>query len=314
MKKSNNTRRQFLVNTSLTALGLGMLPKIGLGNSQTSQKTTADCDKTTLDYYGEGPFYTANPPEISNAKLAKDTEAGTKITITGRVKNLDCTEFIPNTVIDIWHANDAGSYDNSGFNLRGKTKSNAQGFYSFETIKPGKYLNGSKYRPSHIHFKITPPSYPTITTQLYFEGDSDINGDAAASVKTGTYDASARIITLTKNSSGDYEGTWDIVVDGKGIMGINDLHINKGMIYQTQPNPFKDSVTIKYGVFNEANIGLLVFDSAGNTVATLKNEKLKPEKYEAIWKPEIGLPAGIYFIALKVNDLQVHYEKVLRIN
>ncbi|MDB4347365.1 T9SS type A sorting domain-containing protein [Bacteroidia bacterium] len=308
-QKKINTRRQFLINTTLATVGFGLLPKLGEAKSE---KTLADCDKTTLDYYGEGPFYTANPPEISNSKLAKDTEAGTKIIITGRVKNLDCTEFIPNTVIDVWHANDAGSYDNSGYNLRGKTKSNAQGFYTFETIKPGKYLNGAKYRPSHIHFKITPPGYPTITTQLYFEGDTDIPGDAAASVTTGTYDASHRIIKLTKNAAGNYEGTWDIVLDGKGITGINDLHINKGMIYKASPNPFKKKVCISYGVFEESNIELLVFDSAGKTVATLKKEKLGKEKYEADWKPQKGLPNGIYFIALKINDLQVHYTKVVK--
>lgn len=313
MENKENTRRRFLINTSLAALGLGFLPKSGIANGTNSQKTLADCDKTTLDYYGEGPFYTANPPEITNNKLAKASEAGTRIILTGRVKNLDCTEFIPDTVIDIWHANNNGAYDNSGFNLRGKTKSNAQGFYVFETIKPGKYLNGSQYRPSHIHFKISPPNYPTITTQLYFEGDSDIEKDAAASIKTGTYDASHRIITLTKNTQGDFEGTWDIVVDGKGITGISDLHIDKGMIYNTQPNPFKGQLTIKYGVFKKANIGLLVFDSAGKTVASLKNEILKPEKYEAVWQPATALPAGIYFIALKVNDLQVHYERVVKI-
>ena len=36
-----------------------------------------------------------------------------------------------NTEIDIWHANDAGEYDNIGYNLRGKTITNSQGFYVF---------------------------------------------------------------------------------------------------------------------------------------------------------------------------------------
>jgi len=308
-QKSGNSRRQFLINTSMATIALGVLPNSSKAKTEATQ---GDCDKTTLDYYGEGPFYTQNPPEISNDKLAKDTETGTKIIISGRVKNLDCTEYIPNTIIDIWHANDAGSYDNSGYNLRGKTKSNAQGFYTFESIKPGKYLNGSQYRPSHIHFKITPPGYPELTTQLYFEGDTDIANDAAASISTGQYDASHRIIKLTKNSNGDYEGTWDIIVDGKGIMGINDLHINKGMIYKATPNPFKKKVCIEYGIFQKANVQLLVFDAAGKTIATLKEDDLVKEKYKADWEPETDLPNGSYFIALKINDMQVHYLRVVR--
>lgn len=309
MENKNKSRRQFLINTGIITLGTGLIPKLG---ESKSLKTNANCDKTTLDYYGEGPFYSKNPPTISDSKLASATEKGTKIIITGRVKNLDCTEYIPNTVIDIWHANDDGDYDNTGFNLRGKTTSNSQGFYTFETIKPGKYLNGNKYRPSHIHFKITPPNYPTITTQLYFEGDTDIPGDAAASVNSGTYDATHRIIKLTKNSNGDYEGTWDIVLDGKGVMGINDLHINKGMIYKASPNPFKKKLCIEYGIFEDSNVELLVFDSAGKTVATLKKTKLTKEKYKADWTPEKNASSGIYFVALKINDMQVHYLKVIK--
>ena len=307
-----DSRRKFLKNVSLASLSIGILPHLSKAEKLSTNETMGDCDKTTLDYYGEGPFYTENPPEITNGKLAKDTEKGTKLILTGRVKNLDCTKFIPNTIVDIWHADDAGAYDNSGFNLRGKVKSNSEGFYVFETIKPGKYLNGSRYRPSHIHFKITPPGFPEITTQLYFEGDTDIPGDAAASIKTGNFDASSRIIPLTKNGNGDYEGTWDIIVDGDGIVGINDVHIDKGMLYDVSPNPFMDKLTIKYGIFKESKVGLVVFDAQGKTVAVLKDETHKSEKYEAVWQPGSELPSGYYFIALKINDLQVHYLKVLR--
>lgn len=57
-------------------------------------------------------------------------------------------------MIDIWQVNGAGAYDNTGFTLRGISYSNGDGFYLFETIIPGKYLNGAKYRTGHIHFKI----------------------------------------------------------------------------------------------------------------------------------------------------------------
>jgi len=310
--KNGKSRRQFLKNVSLASLSIGLLPKLSQGETLKSEKAQATCDKTTLDYYGEGPFYTTNPPEIEDSKLAKVDEKGTKLILSGRVMNLDCTEFIPDTIVDIWHANEAGEYDNTGYNLRGKVKSNSEGFYVFETIKPGKYLNGSKYRPSHIHFKITAPGKSAITTQLYFEGDTDIQADAAASIKSGQFDASHRIIPITKNPKGEYEGTWDIVIDGDGVTGINDLHIDKGMLYEANPNPFKDKLLIKYGVFKESKVGLIVFDAQGRTVATLKNEILKTEKYEAEWKPDYNLPNGYYFVALKINDLQVHYRKVLR--
>ena len=165
MKQSN--RRQFLKNSTLTVAASTIFTACATGkNSEPGE--AANCNPTTLDYYGQGPFYTANAPQISSNVLAPENEPGDRLIISGRVHNLDCSEYIPNAEIDIWHANDAGAYDNSGFHLRGKTLSNSQGFYMFETVKPGHYLNGPTYRPSHIHFKITPPGHHP---QLYFSGD-----------------------------------------------------------------------------------------------------------------------------------------------
>ncbi|MFT4522398.1 MAG: protocatechuate 3,4-dioxygenase beta subunit [Bacteroidia bacterium] len=314
-EKANKNRRQFLKNAALAGFSLSLAPM--LARSETlitvGGSALAECNKTTLDYYGQGPFYSSNPPQIVDNKLAKEGETGERMIITGRVFNLDCTEFIPNCTIDIWHANDQGAYDNDGFNLRGVTKSNAQGFYVFETIMPGKYLNGAKYRPAHIHFKITPPDGDTVITQLYFEGDSDLETDAASSIKSGTYDASHRIIKLTANAANVLEGSWDMVVDGDGTIGTNDLHLDKGLIYQVSPNPFTDQAVIKYGVFAKSRVSILVFDIQGREVATLQEAELTPQKYEAIWQPDASLPKGYYFIALKINDLQVHYLKIVKI-
>ncbi|HEY9113904.1 MAG TPA: T9SS type A sorting domain-containing protein [Bacteroidales bacterium] len=308
-EEKTNPRRQFLKNTSLAALSLGLLSF--KAKAEPPAKVDDGCFPSTVDYYGEGPFYTENPPDIIDGQLAASDEPGTRMIISGRVQNLDCTEFLEGTVIDIWHANDAGQYDNVGYNLRGKTYANSQGFYLFETVHPGKYLNGSSYRPSHIHFKITPPGFETLTTQLYFAGDPYIDGDAAASITEGVFDATHRIIPLTTNNDGKEEGTWDIVVDGDGTVGVNNIHVDKGMIYATNPNPFTDKLYINYGIFREANISLLVFNLQGQMVATLEERRLTSGKYTAEWKPQSELPGGIYFVALKINEMQVHYQKVV---
>ncbi len=312
--KTNNTRRQFLKNFSLASLSFGVIPAVAQSGLNQNGKTSAmlDCNMTTLDLYGEGPFYTPNAPVIQNYMLADPNEPGTRLIITGQVRNLDCSELIGDAEIDLWHANDAGQYDNAGYNLRGKTYSNVQGFYMFETILPGHYPNGGSFRPSHIHVKITPPGFDTLTTQLYFEGDEYIPGDPAASQTSGVYDATHRIIPITMNDDGKYEGTWDIVIDGDGIVGTNDLHLEKGMIYSANPNPFSNQVEINYGVFRDAKVGLFVFNLNGQMVANLEEKSLPSEKYTAIWHPDSNLPDGYYFIGLKVNDLQVHYLKVLK--
>jgi protocatechuate 3,4-dioxygenase beta subunit len=316
-KNKKDNRRQFLKNTSLSLLSFAVFPTILKSESPTVSLSKKNafftCDQSTEDAYGQGPFYTANAPTIQNNQLADINEDGTRIIISGLVYNLECSEVIPNTEIDIWHANDAGGYDNIGYNLRGKTATNSQGFYVFESIKPGLYLNGATFRPSHIHFKITPPGFNTLITQLYFQGDPYILTDAAASITSGVFDATNRIIPLVSNSNGDLEGTWDIVIDGDGVpVGTNNIHLDKGIIYSISPNPFTDQIEINYGVFQKAKVAISVYDISGQIVATLDERILDPEKYSVSWNPHGNLPKGHYFISIMINDLQVHYLKVIR--
>lgn len=313
-----NPRRQFLRNIALTGAAVGLAPVIGSAKNALGPMVTppvGTCDATTEDYYGEGPFYTPNPPAMTNGQLAPTNEPGTKLIISGVVRTLDCSQVIPNAIIDVWHADDSGAYDNTGgYHLRGTTTSNSQGFYMFETIKPGKYLNGSQFRPSHIHFKITAPGFSTLTTQLYFDGDTSIANDAAASITSGTFDATPRIIQLNTNAQNEEEGTWDIVIDGDGAtLGTENLHLTRGMIYEAGPNPFEDSLQINYGVFKDAKVKLSVFDVSGKLVAILDEKQLTADKYQAVWQPDSSVKAGHYFISLMINDMQVHYLKVVRL-
>ncbi len=305
-----DSRRGFLKNTALAAFTTGILPSALNAKHENHPIILDECNPTTLDLYGEGPFYTANPPDIKDNLLAPVDEQGTRLIISGVVRTLNCTSVIPNAKIDLWHANDAGEYDNSGYKLRGVTYSNAQGFYMFETIYPGKYLNGAQFRPSHIHVKVTPPGFSTLTTQIYFEGDDSIPTDVAASVTSGTYDARARIIPLD-DVDGKFEGSWDIIVDG--TTDFEGIHIDKGIIYSAMPNPFKSILHVNYGVFRAAKVSLEVFDIHGKKVANLGEYNREPEKYKVYWEAGSDLPSGTYIIVLKVNDLQVNHMKVIKV-
>mgnify|MGYP000583383024 CR=1 FL=1 len=317
MKKD---RRQFLKNTAMAGLVMGLSPilaKTSIGKKADELELQDSCNQLTQDIYGEGPFYTANAQVSDTGVIASIDEPGTRIRITGIVKNIDCTKVIPNTILDLWQANDAGEYDNSGYNLRRKVKSNSAGFYSFETVLPGKYLFGETYRPRHIHLKVTTPGSPTFTTQIYFEGDTSIPEDIAASRNFGEFDATNRIISLTEND-GVLEGTWDIVVDGNGVigdsvLGVNDLHLTNGMIYAVSPNPFVDELKINYGVFKPSRVKIEIFGMQGELVASVDEKELDSEKYTAIWRPQAHIAAGTYFCVLKMNDLQVHYQKIIKL-
>ena len=313
MKKD---RRQFLKNTALAALALSAAPllsKADTGKTKllSTSKLQDTCNPLTQDAYGTGPFYTAGAPTSSNGVMIPTDEVGTRLRLSGMIKNLDCTEIIPETELDLWHADDAGEYDNVGYSLRRKIISNSAGFYNLETILPGKYLNGSSYRPSHIHVKVTTPGFSTFTTQLYFEGDTSIATDYAASMTSGEFDATDRIISLVDNE-GVLEGTWDVIVDGNGILNADDLHLTNGMIYNVSPNPFTDKITINYGVFKSSKASVEIYNVQGQLVANIENKQLEANKYTAVWSPQTAMASGLYFCVLKINDLQVHYLKILK--
>jgi catechol 1,2-dioxygenase len=93
----------------------------------------------------------------------------------------DCRP-IANATLDIWQTNARGLYSNllgrddpsdpDAFNLRGRTRTDDEGRYQFESVVPGRYpLFWPLTRPRHIHLIVSHPEYEPLTTQIYFEGD-----------------------------------------------------------------------------------------------------------------------------------------------
>lgn len=117
----------------------------------------------------EGPFYKPGAPERSS--LWQPGMEGAKLTISGRVLDTACA-VISYATLDVWQCNARGVYDNQGFNLRGKLKTDSKGRYELTTVLPPAYRIGDgRYRPAHIHLKLSAPGTKVLTTQLYFDGD-----------------------------------------------------------------------------------------------------------------------------------------------
>jgi protocatechuate 3,4-dioxygenase beta subunit len=111
-----------------------------------------------------GPFYTPNSPERTSL-LEADT-VGTPIVLTGQVLSTRCTP-IAGALIDFWHTNAEGAYDNSGYTFRGHQFTDEEGRYQLETIAPGIYPG----RTRHIHVRVQQPRQSPLTTQLYFPNE-----------------------------------------------------------------------------------------------------------------------------------------------
>jgi protocatechuate 3,4-dioxygenase beta subunit len=111
----------------------------------------------------EGPFYKAGSPERERVDQGATGQA---LVLTGRVLSQQCRP-VAHARMEFWQADDRGSYDNSGYRLRGHEFTDAQGRYRLTTVYPGLYTG----RTRHIHVKVEPPGGRTLTTQLYFPGE-----------------------------------------------------------------------------------------------------------------------------------------------
>lgn len=112
----------------------------------------------------EGPFYTPNTPK--RISLVEPGSKAPPLVVLGTVLTADCKP-VPNALLDFWHSDERGEYDNRGFRYRGHQFADAQGRYRLETIVPAEYPG----RTRHIHVKVQAPGGRILTTQLYFAGD-----------------------------------------------------------------------------------------------------------------------------------------------
>jgi protocatechuate 3,4-dioxygenase beta subunit len=111
----------------------------------------------------EGPFFTPNSPKRNSLLEGKEKS---RLIVTGTVLSTQCKP-VPNALLDFWHSDEEGAYDNRGYRYRGHQFADAQGRFSLETIVPAEYPG----RTRHIHVKLQAPGKRILTTQLYFPGD-----------------------------------------------------------------------------------------------------------------------------------------------
>src|SRR5688500_3826862 len=112
----------------------------------------------------EGPFFKPDSPKRGSL-LDKDS-GKQRLVVSGTVMSAQCKP-VANALLDFWHADEDGDYDNRGHRYRGHQFADAQGRYRLETIVPALYPG----RARHIHVKVQAPGRRVLTTQLYFPGD-----------------------------------------------------------------------------------------------------------------------------------------------
>lgn len=147
-----------------------------------------------------GPFYTPDSPR--RASLLEPGERAPRLLLAGRVVTTDCRP-VAGALLDVWHCDAAGRYDNAGFRHRGHLFADASGGYQLETIVPGRYPG----RTPHIHVRVQAPGGRPLTTQLYFPGDP---GNAA----DGLWRPELEIALAAEAALQPRAGRFDFVLSG----------------------------------------------------------------------------------------------------
>ena len=146
------TRRKLLAATAL----LPVVPAFAQTRALTCGERTAA--------QTEGPFFKTNTP--LRASLVEPGSKAARLVVAGQVLSAQCRP-VANALLDFWHADEDGEYDNRGFRYRGHQFTDAEGRYRLATIVPAEYPG----RTRHIHVKVQAPGKRILTTQLYFPGD-----------------------------------------------------------------------------------------------------------------------------------------------
>jgi catechol 1,2-dioxygenase len=144
-----------------------------------------------------GPFWRGNAPFTANGgSIVRSPTPGPRLHFKGRVLDPQGKP-VPGAEIDIWQSSPKGLYENqdpgqADMNLRGLFKTDADGSFGFESVKPAGYpvptegptgallraQGRHNYRPAHVHFLIYKPGFKTITSQVYDPDDPNLETDS----------------------------------------------------------------------------------------------------------------------------------------
>lgn len=201
-------RKKFLKNLGLGVVAAPIIPTTLINctsNDNIDEGGVANCGITKSDMLG--PYYVSGTSKITN--LNTQNLQGDKIIVSGKIYGTtDKSTPVINAMIEVWHADNGGVYHPVGdgnvsnyqpnqITLRGFIITDAQGNYTFESIRPGLYPG----RPRHFHYRITANGYKNLVTQIYFKDDPTTSNENIES---------CRIIDFQKDSQGVYKGNADI--------------------------------------------------------------------------------------------------------
>lgn len=184
MSDTRKTSRRDLLRAGM-ALPLGALAT----GSHAADRCAPTPRQTSGPFY---PFFEQTDKDVDLTRMVGHDQPaeGEVIRVNGRVLDEACRP-VQGALVDLWQADHHGRYrhpadpnpaqPDPNFQGWGQAVTDAEGRFSFRTIKPASYplrfLGGTAdesagYRTPHIHFRVSKRGYSELTTQMYFAGEA----------------------------------------------------------------------------------------------------------------------------------------------
>ncbi|MBV9054870.1 MAG: hypothetical protein JO196_20955, partial [Hyphomicrobiales bacterium] len=122
------SRRRMLATGSVAVGGL-LVATEKLRAQQSSPTPACDDHGDPTLAETEGPYFKPRSPH--RADLRTRGILGRPVELSGLVLTRSCRP-VAKALVDLWHADDKGVYDNNGFNLRGHVFTDTAGRYAFQ--------------------------------------------------------------------------------------------------------------------------------------------------------------------------------------
>jgi len=166
-----------------------------------------------------------------------------------------------------------------------------------------------------------PMDYATYTLQIASDSSfSDVVFETNTNVEAG--------LELTESLPTDTEYWWRVVAtDSDSLTTESEIFKftvgyvsiaeeialpTEYMLNQNYPNPFNPSTTIRYGLPEEVNVSLVIYDVRGQVVQTLEAGHQSAGWYDVVWNGQTAdgrtISTGIYFARLVAGD----YSQVIK--
>ena len=78
-----------------------------------------------------------------------------------------------------------------------------------------------------------------------------------------------------------------------------------GFLETNYPNPVRSTTTIPYGLRDNAQVELVIYDMLGRQIETLVNRYQQAGEYQTSWKVSSGTAPGIYYYSLRIDGQTV---------